>query len=171
MEEGVGQNIDTQGQVLTQDLDKETGALAARGGVVRATNGINRPGDLLRAAPRRPLEEHVLDEVGDAGHIGSLIPRSNLHPHTNRDRLDGRHPLAEDDHPAWQHLAVVRETGHYSGGPLLSFELPLRFQRLFSTQPDLPTLVDVDYLHHDLFPVRQDVFDLHHPLSGNLRDM
>ena len=46
-------------------------------------------------AARRALEEHVLDEVGDAAALGRFVARPARQPDADADRSDLRHPLGE----------------------------------------------------------------------------
>ena len=48
----------------------------ARAGVEVAAAPFDRLGDVERRARRRALEEHVLDEVGDAGECGVFVARA-----------------------------------------------------------------------------------------------
>jgi len=74
VEERIGQDVNGKGKMLPQHFGVEAGALAAGEGVKCPADGIDRLGDLLRASPLRPLEQHVLDEVRDAGHLRRLVP-------------------------------------------------------------------------------------------------
>jgi hypothetical protein len=52
--------------VLVEDLDVEADGLFAGEGVEVAADGVDLAGDLLGGAGGGALEDHVLDEVGDA---------------------------------------------------------------------------------------------------------
>jgi hypothetical protein len=52
--------------VLVEDLDVEADGLFAGEGVEIAADGVDLAGDLLGRARGGALEDHVLDEVGDA---------------------------------------------------------------------------------------------------------
>ena len=56
------------------NLRPVVGRLAAGGGVEDAADALDRLGDLHRIGPvLGALEEHVLEEVGDAGDSGRLV--------------------------------------------------------------------------------------------------
>ena len=54
---------------------------------------------------RRALEEHVLDEVGDAALLDRLVPRAARQPHADADRPHVRHPLGEETETIRQDVA------------------------------------------------------------------
>ena len=43
----------------------------------------------------RALEQHVLDEMGDATALGGLVPGASRQPDADTDGPDLRHPLGE----------------------------------------------------------------------------
>ena len=59
------------------------------------TNGVDGLCDVLGRSRRRALEQHVLDEMGNAAAIGALVARPAREPHPNADRADLGHPLGE----------------------------------------------------------------------------
>ena len=68
----------------------------ARGrGVQLRAHRVERLGDLLRVVRARALEEKVLDEVGDAGAVGTLVARAGADPEAERHRPDARHLLRD----------------------------------------------------------------------------
>src|SRR4028119_887934 len=73
-----------------------SGVLLARGPVA----GTARPGEALGDPKcvelRRPLEEHVLHEVGDAGHLVPLVAGARADPNPQRHARRLRQGLAED---------------------------------------------------------------------------
>jgi hypothetical protein len=66
MEEHVGEHVERQRNVTIDDLRVLTGRFFIGKGVHIAADPIHRFGDLSRAAARRALEEHVLDQVRDS---------------------------------------------------------------------------------------------------------
>ena len=70
--------------------------LARRRGVELAAELVEELGDLLRRVARRALEEHVLDEVRDAGLRLGLVAGAGSDPEAERDRAHAGHALADD---------------------------------------------------------------------------
>jgi len=92
----VGQHVEGARQVLVENLGVEAHQLLAGEGVQVAADRIHRARDLLRRAIRGALEQHVLDEVGDAVAIRGLAPRAGGDPHAHRNRAHVRHSLGND---------------------------------------------------------------------------
>ena len=83
-------------QVLVQHLEVIAGVFLGGEGVHLAANRVDRLRDVLGTAGRRALEEHVLDEVGDAALLLRLVPRAASQPHADADRAHVRHPLGKE---------------------------------------------------------------------------
>ncbi len=66
VEDEVGEDVEGGGDVLVEDFDIEADGLFAGEGVEVAADGVDFAGDLLGGAGGGALEDHVLDEVGDA---------------------------------------------------------------------------------------------------------
>ena len=66
-EDHVGHRVERVVQVAVGHACVEDGRLARGGRVELAAHGVEELREALRAVPRRPLEEQVLDEVRDAG--------------------------------------------------------------------------------------------------------
>ena len=62
----VGEDVDGERQVLVEHLEVIAGVFLRREGVDLAADRIHLLRDFFRAPCRRALEQHVLDEVGDA---------------------------------------------------------------------------------------------------------
>src|SRR5262249_53221174 len=67
-------------------------------GVQAAAARLDLIRDLSGVAGRRTLEEHMLDEVGDAADVLLLIARADPDPQADRNRLDVRHGFRHDAH-------------------------------------------------------------------------
>ena len=96
----IGENVEGGGNVLVEHLDVEADGLLAGEGVEIAADGVDFAGDALRGARLGPLEDHVLDEVGDAVQLGHFVARTGAHPHAHGDRADVLHALGEHDEAA-----------------------------------------------------------------------
>ena len=72
------------------------GHLLAGIGVDVAADVLDLLGDRLRAARRRALEGHVLEEMGDAVLLGALVPAAGGQEHPDRRRVQPRHRLDGD---------------------------------------------------------------------------
>src|SRR5205814_73987 len=70
-------------------------ALARRGRIQLAAQSVEDLGDLLSRVGTGPLEQQVLDEVGDARFRVRLVPRPGADPEPERDRADAADPLGD----------------------------------------------------------------------------
>lgn len=61
-----------------------------------ATHVLDLLLQLRRAALARALEQHVLDEMGDAGRLLVLVPAARVDPHADRSRARGEVRLRGD---------------------------------------------------------------------------
>jgi len=80
IQDQVGQNIQGNGDMLSQGLDVEADGFLAGEGVQVAANGIHLTGDQLRGAGAGALEEHVLHEMRDAVGLRWLAAGAGLNP-------------------------------------------------------------------------------------------
>ena len=92
----VRQDVEGPRQVLVHHLDVVAGVLLRRERVEVAAHRVELLRDLLRAAPLGALEEHVLDEVGDAALLGVLVTGATSQPHAETHRADMRHGLGDE---------------------------------------------------------------------------
>ncbi len=83
IEHQVGENIEGDGDVVGQRLDVEADGLFAGESVKVAADGVHFAGDVLGGAGASALEEHVLDEVGDAVGFGGLAAGAGLDPYAH----------------------------------------------------------------------------------------
>ena len=83
-------------QVLVEHLDVVAGVFLGGEGVELAADRVDRLGDVFGRPRRRALEEHVLDEMGDAAALGRFVARAARQPDADADRADLRHPLGEN---------------------------------------------------------------------------
>jgi len=82
--------------VLIQDFHVEANGLLAGKGIEIAADGVHFARDPLRRARLGPLEDHVLDEMGDAVQFRHLVAGARAHPHTHGDRAHVLHALGKD---------------------------------------------------------------------------
>jgi hypothetical protein len=78
-----------------------------------ASEGLHLAGDLIgRGAARRPLEEHVLDDVGNPDFVVFFVEIARFHPHVQGDHGRGVALLHEDREPVGKPFPgdVVGET-------------------------------------------------------------
>ena len=106
MKNQVGENLKRDRNIFVQHLDVEADALLGGEGVHVAADGIDLAGDLLGGAVLGALEDHVLDEVGDAVRLRSLVARAGLEPNTDGSRADVLHLLGDDGEAVRQHLTT-----------------------------------------------------------------
>jgi hypothetical protein len=84
------------------------GVVVDRVGVEISAGGLGFLRDLSDAAALRPLEEHVLEDVGDADDVVGLVEVSGLDVGHDRDDRSG--PVLPD-----QHRQTVRQDGASDG--------------------------------------------------------
>ena len=100
----VGEDIERERRVFFQHLGV-IGCAFTRGiGVQVSADGLDLLGDGAGAAPLGALERHVFEEMGDAVDLGRLVPRADLDPEAERDRVDRVDAVGRDPQP-------VRERG------------------------------------------------------------
>ena len=102
----------------------ECGELVGRIGVERAAEAFQLPGEIARGPPARPLEDHVLQQMGHAAVRGLLVNTTLSHPEADGDGAHGIHALAEHDRAS-------RETG--------SVHLPVEPPFRAGEQPQIPS--------------------------------
>ena len=73
VEDEIGKQVESGGDVLVEDLDVEADGLFAGERVEVAADGVDFAGELARRTRCRALEDHVLDEVGDAVALWSFV--------------------------------------------------------------------------------------------------
>jgi hypothetical protein len=96
MEHQVRQDVEGPRQVLVHHLDVVAGVFLRRERVEVAAHRVELLRDVLGGATFGALEEHVLDEVGDAALLGHLVPRAAGEPHTEAHRAHVRHGLGDE---------------------------------------------------------------------------
>ena len=102
----VREHIERGRNVLVEHLDVEADGFLAGESVEIAADGVDFAGDALRGARLGPLENHVLDEVGDAVQLGHFVTRTGAHPDPHSDGADVLHALGEHDEPAGEDSAA-----------------------------------------------------------------
>src|SRR5579883_754137 len=100
--ENVGEDVDRQRDILFQHLGVIGGVLARRVGVEMAADRLDLLGDGEGRAALGALERHVLQEMSNAVDVGRLVPRSDIDPDAERNRLDRIHPVGHDAKAARQ---------------------------------------------------------------------
>ena len=83
-EQHLGQQVEDLLGVLVEGAGVQVGRLLAGGRVDRGAEPVEALGDLDRREARGPLEEQVLEEVGDPGLGRGLVARAGAHPEPER---------------------------------------------------------------------------------------
>ena len=104
----VGEDVHRLRQVLRQDGGVKDGVLLAGEGVVVGADAVEIAVDVQGRAPRRPLEDHVLQEVRDAGDLRRLVARPGADEEAQRDGARRRAGLADDLQAVGEHVADER---------------------------------------------------------------
>ena len=108
----IGEDVDGQRQVLVQHLQVIAGVFLRRERVDLAADGVHLLRYFFCTPARSALEEHVLDEVRDAGLLGGLVARAARQPDADGDRTHMRHPLGGEADTVGQHGATDVRFGH-----------------------------------------------------------
>lgn len=113
--EDVREQIHGEREVVVGHLDVECRQLLAREGVHHAPDGVDVGGDVEGRAPGRPLEEHVLDEVGRPVDPLVLVARAAADPCADRGGADVADLLRDDPDPVRKDCFSIRlHPGHPS---------------------------------------------------------
>ena len=102
VEDEVGEQVEGGGDVFVEDLDVEADGFFAGEGVEVAADGVDFAGELLGGAGGGALEDHVLEEVGDAVDGERLVARAGVDPDAHGDGAEVRHLLGEDEEAVGQ---------------------------------------------------------------------
>src|SRR5258707_15657069 len=78
-------------------MDDEADDLFAGVGVEVAADSVDLAGELLRGAGGGALEDHVLDEVGDAVEVERLVAGAGGQPDAHADGADVGDRFGEDE--------------------------------------------------------------------------
>ena len=70
-----------------------------------AADGVDGLGDVFRAARRRALEEHVLDEMSNAALFLRFVSGAARQPDPDADGAHVGHPLREESKTIRKHVA------------------------------------------------------------------
>ena len=84
--EDVGEDVEGLRQILGQAGDVVERVLLRGLGVVLGPDAVEVAVDRQRVAPRRPLEDHVLEEVRHARHLARLVAAPRLDEEPRGDR-------------------------------------------------------------------------------------
>ena len=103
--ECVGLDLEPRGEAPCGQHGEVRGVIVARAGIEVAARRLGLPRDLAHPAARRPLEEHVLEHVGDPDPAVRLVEEAGLHMGDHRDGRCRRLVLREEGEPVRQHLA------------------------------------------------------------------
>ena len=98
----VGEDVERQRHILLQHLGVIGRAFARGIGVEVAADRLDLLGDGESAAPLGALERHVLEEMRDAVDLRRLVPRPDIDPEAERDRVDRVDPVGGDPQPVRQ---------------------------------------------------------------------
>jgi len=110
----IGDDVKGDGQVLVEHFGVEAGEFLSGERIEHAADGVHRTGNLFGGAALRALEDHVLEEMGDAVLRGVLPARARANPDAHGDRTHMGHRLGQDNQAVRQDvlLDVARVGGH-----------------------------------------------------------
>ncbi len=116
-----------RGEVLPQHPCVKTGVLLPGKRVRKAADGVQLLGDLRPRPVTGPLENHVLDEVGDAVFLGIFIPGSRVHPEAQGDGSEEVHLFRYDPDTIFQRRFTKHRPDSHPG-PLFGKAESCRFR-------------------------------------------
>ena len=96
-EDEIGKDIEGDGEMRVEDLGVEADLFLGGEGVEHATDGIHFAGDVFGGAAFGALEDHVLEEMGDAVFGEGFAAGAVANPDANGDGADVLHGLGNDD--------------------------------------------------------------------------
>ena len=108
----VGQHVDGQRKMFVKHLQVVTRVFLGGKRVHLPTDRVDRLGNVLGAASRGALEEHVLDKMRDPALLNRLVTRAAGEPDTDAHGSHVRHPLGEEAKAVRKHVAGDRRWGH-----------------------------------------------------------
>ena len=106
MEDEIAEDIHGERKMLVENFDVEADAFLRRECVHVAADRIDLAGDGFGGAGLGSLEDHVLDEVGDAVEFGIFVARAGLQPDADRDRANVGHLLGDNGQAVRQDLTT-----------------------------------------------------------------
>src|SRR5581483_10363306 len=132
----VAKNFHRDGKVFVEDLDVETDALFGGKSVHVPANRVHLAGYVFGCAMLSPLEDHVLDKMGDAIPLGVFIAGAGLYPDADGNRADMLHLFRNHGEAVGQDFAsyvayvfnhgLIPNGAVGSGGPALVILTQLR---------------------------------------------
>jgi len=123
--ENIGQNVERERHVGLEHARIERGGLHAGRRVEIAADRLDLLGDLLRAAPRRALERHVFEQMGNAVLVGQFVAAAGAHPHAERCGLQMRHVVGDDGQTGRQ----AGDVDAHAAAPSCAARLAARMKR------------------------------------------
>ena len=96
MEDQIGDDLQGSFEAIRHGTDLEHGALIAGRGIDRAAAALDALDDLARRHLARPLEHHMLEEVGPARLFRAFVTRPCGNGHTDRHGLEPGDGITDD---------------------------------------------------------------------------
>src|SRR5918994_2429356 len=124
-EQHLGEQLERAVRVYVEQPPVEVGRLLARRSVHRCPQAVEDLRDLDRRVSLGPLEQEVLEEMGDAGVSGVLIARADPHPHPERHGTHRGNRLGDDVDPCGK-LAELDAGRERLGRPVRAHRRPWR---------------------------------------------
>ena len=113
-ENEVGDDIKGDGEMLVENLGVEADLFLGSESIEHAADGVHFAGDSFGGAALSTLEDHVLDEVGEAVFFGDFAAGTVANPDADGDGANVGHGLCDDHEAIGQKvlLDVARFRGH-----------------------------------------------------------
>ena len=112
----IGQDVGRERQVLVEHLDVVARVFLRRERVELTADRVHLLRDVLGRPRSRALEQHVLDEMRDAGSARRLVTRAAGQPHADRHRSHVRHRLGHETKTVRERLASDAGISHVVSG-------------------------------------------------------
>src|ERR1700752_5183837 len=102
----VGNDVESDGEMVVEHLCVEANLLFRREGVEHAADGIHFAGDGFGGAALGAFEDHVLHEMGEAVLLRGFAAGAVANPDTDRYGADMAHGLGHDDETVGQSVPL-----------------------------------------------------------------
>ena len=116
MQDEVRKKFKCRWNIFVQNFDIEADVFLASECIQVPADGVHLARKLTRVARCRSLEDHVLDEVGDAVQLQWLVARAGGDPHAHGDRADVGDALGEYEQAIGEECPADVAGGGFSDG-------------------------------------------------------
>src|SRR5579871_1468880 len=105
-EDEIGDDVESDGQMLVENLGVETDLFFGGEGIEHAADGIHFAGDIFGGAAFGAFEDHVLEEMSEAVFGGVFAAGAIADPDADGDGADMLHGLGDDDQSVGKNVTL-----------------------------------------------------------------